>query len=137
VEDLGHLTRRETQVLKYISEGKTNKEIACALSTNEQTVKNQVSSILKKLNANNRTHAAAIVLGRETEMKGSTVYDVQRVRFGEHQALIDEGYEPFGVSAHDTSYGFYNTTLRKQDVVNQTTDYIFLRKQVRKKASAN
>ena len=55
------LTNRETQVLKYISEGNSNKQIAQILETSEQTVKNQVSSILRKLNANDRAHA--IVMG--------------------------------------------------------------------------
>jgi two-component system response regulator DegU len=55
------LTNRETQVLKLIADGNSNKQIAQILDTSEQTVKNQVSSILRKLNANDRAHA--IVMG--------------------------------------------------------------------------
>ena len=55
------LTNRETQVLKHIADGNSNKQIAQILDTSEQTVKNQVSSILRKLNANDRAHA--IVMG--------------------------------------------------------------------------
>jgi DNA-binding NarL/FixJ family response regulator len=59
-----HLTGRETQVLKYIAEGNSNKQIAQILETSEQTVKNQVSSILRKLNANDRTHAIVLAIRR-------------------------------------------------------------------------
>ena len=58
------LTGRETQDLKYIAEGNTNKQIAQILETSEQTIKNQVSSILRKLNANDRTHAIVLAIRR-------------------------------------------------------------------------
>ncbi len=56
------LTRRETQILTYIAEGNSNKEIANILSISEQTIKNHVSAILRKLNANDRAHAVALAL---------------------------------------------------------------------------
>lgn len=56
------LTRRETQILNYIAEGNTNKEIANKLEISEQTVKSHVSAILRKLNANDRAHAVALVM---------------------------------------------------------------------------
>jgi len=56
------LTRRETQILTYIAEGHTNKEIAHILEISEQTIKNHVSAILRKLNANDRAHAVALAL---------------------------------------------------------------------------
>ena len=58
------LTRRETQILNYIAEGNTNKEIANKLEISEQTVKSHVSAILRKLNANDRAHAVALVMRR-------------------------------------------------------------------------
>ncbi len=56
------LTKRETQILTYIAEGHSNKEIAHILSISEQTIKNHVSAILRKLNANDRAHAVALAL---------------------------------------------------------------------------
>lgn len=56
------LTGRETQILTYIAEGNSNKEIARILDISEQTIKNHVSAILRKLNANDRAHAVALAL---------------------------------------------------------------------------
>ena len=56
------LTNRETQILTYIAEGNSNKEIAHILEISEQTIKNHVSAILRKLNANDRAHAVALAL---------------------------------------------------------------------------
>lgn len=56
------LTRRETQTLRYMAEGYSNKQIARALCVSEQTVKNHVSSVQHKLGANNRTHAVVLAL---------------------------------------------------------------------------
>ena len=56
------LTNRETQVLTLIAEGNSNKGIAHILDISEQTIKNHVSAILRKLNANDRAHAVALSL---------------------------------------------------------------------------
>jgi len=56
------LTYRETQILNYIAEGNSNKQIARILEISEQTIKNHVSSILRKLNANDRAHAVALAM---------------------------------------------------------------------------
>lgn len=58
------LTASEVRVLALIAEGKANKEIAKRLSVSEATVKGQVQSILSKLGASDRTHAAMIGLKR-------------------------------------------------------------------------
>jgi DNA-binding NarL/FixJ family response regulator len=58
------LTAGEVRVLRLIAEGKGNKEIAASLSTSDATVKGQVQSILSKLGACDRTHAAMIGLKR-------------------------------------------------------------------------
>jgi two-component system, NarL family, nitrate/nitrite response regulator NarL len=55
----GRLTARELDVLRLIEEGKSNKEIASALSIELPTVKNHVHRILGKLNVQRRTEAAA------------------------------------------------------------------------------
>ncbi|MDZ7671635.1 MAG: response regulator transcription factor [Halanaerobiales bacterium] len=52
-----NLTERELDVMKQISKGKSNREIAKTLIITERTVKNHVSNILKKLSANDRTQA--------------------------------------------------------------------------------
>jgi len=54
------LTPRETQILDYIAQGYLNKQIAMELNISEQTIKNHVTSILRKLNANARTEAVVI-----------------------------------------------------------------------------
>lgn len=54
------LTRRETDVLHGICEGKSNKEIARDLELQEVTVKLHVKTLSRKLGAKNRTHAAMI-----------------------------------------------------------------------------
>ncbi len=51
------LTNREMQVLSHIAEGNSNKQIAYILGIREQTIKNHVTAILGKLNANDRAHA--------------------------------------------------------------------------------
>jgi two-component system response regulator DegU len=56
------LTKRETQILTYVAEGNSNKEIARILTISEQTIKNHVSAILRKLNANDRAHAVTLAL---------------------------------------------------------------------------
>ena len=56
------LTRRETQILDYVAEGNTNKQIADILGISEQTIKSHVSAILRKLNANDRAHAVALAI---------------------------------------------------------------------------
>jgi len=56
------LTKREAQILNYIAQGNSNKQIAYILDISEQTIKNHVSSILRKLNANDRAHAVALAM---------------------------------------------------------------------------
>jgi two-component system response regulator DevR len=54
-----NLSQQERMVLKLVSEGKTNRDIAQNLFLGEGTVRNYVSSILSKLNVSNRAEAAA------------------------------------------------------------------------------
>lgn len=56
------LTKREIEVLKLLSEGLFNKEIAYKLSISEKTVKNHVSSIFKKIGVSDRTQAAVYAI---------------------------------------------------------------------------
>jgi DNA-binding NarL/FixJ family response regulator len=54
------LTPAEILVLRLIAAGNANKQIADQLKITEETVKSRVKSILSKLGANDRTHAAMI-----------------------------------------------------------------------------
>ena len=56
------ITSREAEVLSYVAQGYGNKQIAHTLSISEQTIKNHITSILRKLNANDRTHAVVLAL---------------------------------------------------------------------------
>ena len=56
------LSPREMEILKYIAEGTSNKRIALALGIGEQTIKNHITSIMRKLNANDRTHAVILAM---------------------------------------------------------------------------
>jgi len=61
---LSPLTPRETEILQYIAWGYLNKQIAIEFDISEQTIKNHVTSILRKLNANARTEAVVLALKR-------------------------------------------------------------------------
>ena len=58
------LTERELEILRKVSEGLTNAEIGYALGISAQTVKNHVTSILRKLAVNDRTQAVVTALRR-------------------------------------------------------------------------
>lgn len=59
------LTERENEILRLITLGGTNKEIASKLGIAEKTVKNHISSIFQTLHVNNRTKAALYALGKK------------------------------------------------------------------------
>ena len=61
-EFISPLTARETEILNYIARGFLNKQIAAELDISEQTIKNHVTSILRKLNANARTEAVVVAI---------------------------------------------------------------------------
>ena len=56
------LTRKELQVLIQIADGSSNKQIANILGISQQTAKNHVSAILRKIKANHRAHAVFIAM---------------------------------------------------------------------------
>lgn len=55
---LDTLTSRETEILKLVATGKSNKEIALSLDLQEKTIKHHMTSILQKLQVRNRVEAA-------------------------------------------------------------------------------
>ena len=66
------LSPREVQILDNIAQGMTNKEVAYALAISEQTVKNHMSSILRKLSVNDRTQAVVYAI-RQGWIKGPEI----------------------------------------------------------------
>ncbi|MGL4308961.1 MAG: response regulator [Paracoccaceae bacterium] len=57
-QPLETLTKREEDILKLVSQGKSNKEVARVLDLQEKTVKHYMTTILQKLQVRNRTEAA-------------------------------------------------------------------------------
>ena len=61
-EQLDALTAREEEILKLLATGESNREIGKRLFISEQTVKNHVASIFRKLQVNDRTKAALLAV---------------------------------------------------------------------------
>jgi DNA-binding NarL/FixJ family response regulator len=59
------LTRRQQELLPMVARGLTNKEIASHLNLSEQTVKNHVHRMLRKIGANDRSEVVAIALAED------------------------------------------------------------------------
>lgn len=59
---LAQLTPREIEILNYMAQGYPNKQIGFELGISESTIKNHVTAILSKLNANDRTEAVVIAI---------------------------------------------------------------------------
>ncbi len=56
------LTKRECEVLQLLTDGQSNRSIGETLYISEKTVKNHVSSILQKMNVNDRTQAVVTAI---------------------------------------------------------------------------
>jgi DNA-binding CsgD family transcriptional regulator len=52
------------EILSFVTRGSSNKEIAYGLGISRQTVKNHISSLLRKLGVDDRTQAAVLALRR-------------------------------------------------------------------------
>lgn len=63
-EPYSPLSTREMEVLSYLTQGMSNKEIALLLGISHQTVKNHVTAILRKLCVEDRTQAVIYALKR-------------------------------------------------------------------------
>jgi DNA-binding NarL/FixJ family response regulator len=61
-DDYSPLSPREIEILGFVSQGMSNKEIASLLHISDQTVKNNITSILRKLQVNDRTQAVIYAL---------------------------------------------------------------------------
>ena len=75
------LTPRETEILAYIARGYMNKQVAHELGLSEHTIKNHLSSIMHKLDVNDRTQAVVLainngwIISPEIEPAESTTSD--------------------------------------------------------------
>ncbi|MCC7024204.1 MAG: response regulator transcription factor [Thermomicrobiales bacterium] len=61
-DDYSPLSPREIEILGFVAQGQSNKEIASTLRISDQTVKNNITSILRKLQVNDRTQAVIYAL---------------------------------------------------------------------------
>lgn len=68
---LRELTGQERRILEMMTEGATNREIACRLNVGEKTIRNYVSVILSKLGMRNRTEAAVYLTRQRSERRAS------------------------------------------------------------------
>lgn len=59
------LTARETEILRLVAQGLTNKQIADRLNTSTGTMNNHIHHIFKKLEVSNRTQAATWAIRNE------------------------------------------------------------------------
>ncbi|HJP64971.1 MAG TPA: response regulator transcription factor [Actinomycetota bacterium] len=71
------LTRREIDILRYLSQGYSNREISKALFLSEKTVKAHLAAVFRKLGVSNRTKAAMAavamgITGPENDESGPT-----------------------------------------------------------------
>jgi DNA-binding NarL/FixJ family response regulator len=100
------LTTRESQVLTLIADGNSNKLIAGILGTSEQTVKNHVSTILRKLNANDRAHAVFIAVRDGLISVESSTDTGQATEDGSQESRYI-GNRPHGTPASKTTLRHY------------------------------
>ena len=56
------LTSREAEILSMIAEGHTNRRVAHALDLSEETIKKDLASVIRKLSADDRTHAVVLAI---------------------------------------------------------------------------
>ncbi|HEX9437714.1 MAG TPA: response regulator transcription factor [Candidatus Limnocylindria bacterium] len=87
------LSPREVQILDNIAQGKTNKEVAYTLAISEQTVKNHMSSILRKLSVNDRTQAVVYAM-RQGWISGPAQAGTAASREGERRSGQERRREP-------------------------------------------
>ncbi|MEQ1935602.1 MAG: LuxR C-terminal-related transcriptional regulator, partial [Fimbriimonadaceae bacterium] len=64
------LTARELEVAKLVAQGMSNRRVSETLRLEEQSVKNLVSAILRKLGCQNRVQVALKLTGQPTSVEG-------------------------------------------------------------------
>ena len=61
-KELFDLNEQETEILRLVAQGASNKEIAAALFLSEQTIKNKLSIVFQKFHVNNRAEAVTFAI---------------------------------------------------------------------------
>ena len=56
------VTKREVEILKWLEQGKSTWDVSIILNRSERVIKYHVTNLMKKLSAQNRTHAVAIAI---------------------------------------------------------------------------
>ena len=84
------ITDRETEILSYVARGYGNKQIANVLEISEQTIKNHMTSILRKLDASDRTHAVVMAM-QSGWITTSEKYDGGALNHQESNGFINTG----------------------------------------------
>ncbi len=92
-EFLSPLTGHEVEILNYLAKGESNKKIATALNISEQTIKNHITSIMAKLNANARTQAVVIAV-----RKGLISIDQKSLKANNYDGRPHSGYRHYDCS---------------------------------------
>jgi DNA-binding NarL/FixJ family response regulator len=72
--EIANLTTREIEVLKWVTEGKRDSEIATVLGVSVRTINKHVQSILSKLNVETRTAAARYVARAVSPVSGDAAH---------------------------------------------------------------
>ena len=85
-------SERERQAIELLIQGKSNKQIALALSVSVRTVEFHLSNIYAKLGVNSRTEAALKLT--ETSLRESTGADLRESTVVEMEKLVDNGEAP-------------------------------------------
>ncbi len=67
-DKLMRLSKRELEILNFITQGQPNKTIASTLQISQHTVRNHISNIFRKLRVNNRTEATVIALTEQKDL---------------------------------------------------------------------
>lgn len=96
------LTAREREILAHVAEGMLNKEIASCLNISEQTVKNHLSSIFRKMDVLDRTQAAVFAM-REFMGESGRGYLFDNLCPGREYRGGDTAF--FGKTSHDRLHG--------------------------------
>ena len=68
-DGLRKLSRQEQRILPLLEAGRTNKEIGCALTLSENTIKNYLSNMFRKLQITSRTQAVALYLQQQQQQQ--------------------------------------------------------------------
>lgn len=93
------LSPREMEVLSYIAAGYINKEIAIALGLSEQTIKNQVTSIMQKLDVHDRTHAVVLSI-QNGWISPDEIFNRDVTKLNEKSVTKDSSISSTGVLTH-------------------------------------